>query len=49
MQIQEKGFHAGRDEVFDSYVLDEAAEDKVHTTRTNLFERKSINKGLFWW
>lgn len=28
-QIREKGFHSGRDEEFDAFVLDEAAEDKV--------------------
>ena len=28
-QVREKGFHAGRDEAFDAFVLDEASEDKL--------------------
>jgi hypothetical protein len=29
LQIKTKGYHAGRDEEFDSFIFDEAAEDKV--------------------
>lgn len=29
VQIKTKGYHAGRDEEFDSFIFDEAAEDKV--------------------
>lgn len=28
-QIREKGFHAGRDEQFDAFILDETSEDKL--------------------
>ena len=29
MQIKDKGYHAGHNEEFDTYIFDEASEDRV--------------------
>lgn len=38
VQIKDKGYHAGKDTEFNSYVLDEDSEDKVVYTHTQAAE-----------